>query len=77
VKPIRLGRNQVHRFYKGGAAIARFRGVPHGDEYAPEDWVGSTTSVYGSEDTGVTRRTDSGWAPRSSRTPRRFSDPLT
>lgn len=39
--------NQIHRFYRGGERIARFRGVPLTDDHAPEDWVGSTTSVFG------------------------------
>ena len=53
VKPIRLGPNPIHRFYRGGAAIARFRDVPLDDDHAPEDWVGSTTTVFGEEQTGL------------------------
>ena len=45
MKPLRLPPNQLHRFYRGGAAIARFRGTPSSDEYAPEDWVGSTSTT--------------------------------
>lgn len=55
--PIVLGSHQIHRFYRGGEAIAEFRGTPHEDEFAPEDWVGSTTSVFGS-DAGMTQLPD-------------------
>lgn len=55
--PIVLGANQIHRFYRGGEAIADFRGVPHEDDFAPEDWIGSATRVFGSE-IGVSRLPD-------------------
>jgi mannose-6-phosphate isomerase len=55
VEPIQLGANQIHRFYRGGRSIAEFRGVGHRDDFAPEDWVGSATAVFGSETLGVTR----------------------
>jgi mannose-6-phosphate isomerase len=54
--PIRLGPNRVPRFYRGGAAIDELRGLapdPEGKE-APEDWVGSTTTVFGSAAEGLT-----------------------
>jgi mannose-6-phosphate isomerase len=60
VKPIRLGANQLHRFYRGGERIARFRGVPSEDDYAPEDWVGSTTTIFGEDGRGLTRLADGG-----------------
>ena len=47
MKPLELGPNQIHRFYRGGARIAAFRSVPLGDDHAPEDWVASTTHVRG------------------------------
>jgi mannose-6-phosphate isomerase len=56
--PIVLGPNQIHRFYRGGEAITRFRGIPHRDDFAPEDWVGSATSVFGSDTLGVTTLPD-------------------
>ena len=58
MRPVELGPNQLHRFYRGGAAIAAFRGVPSEDEYAPEDWVGSTTSVFGTDGVGLSRLPD-------------------
>jgi mannose-6-phosphate isomerase len=51
--PIRLGPNPIHRFYRGGEAIARFRGVPLEDDHAPEDWVGSATPAFGEEPLGL------------------------
>lgn len=51
--PIVLEPNQVHRFYRGGPAIAEFRATPSADDHAPEDWVGSATSVFGSEGAGL------------------------
>ena len=50
--------NQLHRFYRGGAAIAELRGMPGDDEYAPEDWVGATNTSFGSEEEGVGRLDD-------------------
>jgi mannose-6-phosphate isomerase len=58
VDPIVLASNQIPRFYRGGEAIAGFRGVPHRDEFAPEDWVGSATAVFGSETLGLSTLPD-------------------
>lgn len=55
MKPVVLGPNQSERFYRGGAQIAAFRGLPSpGDRY-PEDWVGSTTTLFGQEELGLSR----------------------
>ena len=54
LEPVVLEPNPVHRFYLGGPAISEFRGIPSSDEHAPEDWVGSATSVFGSPTTGIT-----------------------
>lgn len=50
-----LGPNQPpDRFYTGGAKIARFRSaVTHGHR-VPEDWVGSTTTLFGEDRLGLT-----------------------
>ncbi len=54
-QPVVLGPNQSKRFYRGGAAIAAFRGLPvPGDRY-PEDWVASTTTLFGQEELGLSR----------------------
>jgi mannose-6-phosphate isomerase len=58
MRPLRLAPNRPHRFYRGGAAIAKFRGVADDQEYAPEDWVGSTTAAFGSDLEGMTRLPD-------------------
>lgn len=58
VKPIVLGSNLLHRFYRGGSSIAAFRGIACEDEYAPEDWVGSTTTAFGSDEIGLSRLPD-------------------
>ncbi|WP_205843660.1 nuclear transport factor 2 family protein [Nakamurella deserti] len=35
------------RFYRGGRRITDFRGVAPGGDHEPEDWVASTTAVFG------------------------------
>jgi mannose-6-phosphate isomerase len=58
VQPVKLPGNQLQRFYRGGARIARFRGLPRDDEYSPEEWIASTTTVFGSETRGLSRLPD-------------------
>jgi mannose-6-phosphate isomerase len=58
MKPIVLQANQPSRFYRGGAAIARFRGSAPGDEHLPEDWVGSTTTLLGEQRLGLSVLSD-------------------
>jgi mannose-6-phosphate isomerase len=58
MRPLLLPPNQPPHFYRGGAAIADLRGLPPGAERAPEDWVGSTTTRFGSADVGLTRLPD-------------------
>ena len=55
---VKLAPNQLHRFYRGGEAIARFRGVALHDEYAPEDWIGSTTTIHGENGQGLSALPD-------------------
>jgi len=50
--------NLVPRFYRGGAAIAALRGIDAGAERTPEEWVGSTTTVYGEQELGLSRLPD-------------------
>jgi len=56
-RPLRLAPNRLRRFYRGGAAIAALRGTvhDHDHEYAPEDWVGSTTAAFGCDVEGMSR----------------------
>ena len=60
MKPIRLGANRFPRFYRGGPAIDELRGrTPEaGGAFLPEDWVGSTTTAFGSAGDGLTRLED-------------------
>ena len=53
-----LGPNQIRRFYRGGPAICDFRGILSDDSHAPEDWVGSATTVFGAAETGLSRLPD-------------------
>lgn len=56
--PVVLGPNQPTQFYQGGAGIARFRGTPQPSAYSPEDWVGSTTSIFSRPGLGLSRLPD-------------------
>jgi mannose-6-phosphate isomerase len=60
VKPIRLAANRFPRFYRGGSAIDELRGTAPeaGGAFLPEDWVGSTTTAFGSDADGLTRLED-------------------
>ena len=51
------------RFYRGGARIALVRGESVVPEYEPEDWIGSTTTIFGEQTLGLTRLPD-GWLLR-------------
>ena len=53
--PIVLGPNQPAHFYRGGAGIARLRGIPQPSENSPEDWIGSSTEMFSRPGTGLTR----------------------
>ncbi len=57
--PVMLASNQpADRFYRGGAKIRGFRSpsnVAASGERVPEDWVASTTTVFGEAEVGLTR----------------------
>jgi mannose-6-phosphate isomerase len=53
MNPVVLPPNVVPRFYRGGAAIAALRGIDVSDDHVPEEWVGSTASVFGEERLGL------------------------
>jgi mannose-6-phosphate isomerase len=55
MRPLALGPNQIGRFYRGGERIERFRGLPPSGDDAPEDWVASTTNVFGESELGLSR----------------------
>jgi mannose-6-phosphate isomerase len=52
-QPVNLPANQPKQFYRGGDAIAALRGGTSGD-FGPEDWVASTTTLFGRSDAGLT-----------------------
>ncbi|HUZ25616.1 MAG TPA: mannose-6-phosphate isomerase [Streptosporangiaceae bacterium] len=52
--PLVLGPNQPAQFYRGGERIARFRGITLSSPYLPEDFVGSTTELFGRVGAGLT-----------------------
>jgi mannose-6-phosphate isomerase len=59
MRPQVLGANQpLDRFYAGGRRIAAFRGDPPVDRNVPEDWVASTTTLFGEPDTSLSRLPD-------------------
>lgn len=53
MKPVLLEANQPERFYRGGAAIAELRGAVNAEEWGPEDWVASTTTLFGQHTAGL------------------------
>jgi mannose-6-phosphate isomerase len=55
MRPLELGPNQISRFYRGGARIEAFRGLPPSGVDAPEDWVASTTTAFGEDELGLAR----------------------
>ncbi|MCT2584835.1 class I mannose-6-phosphate isomerase [Actinophytocola gossypii] len=62
VGPVALPPNQPPQFYRGGAAITALRGTTderHG--HGPEDWVGSTTTLFGEDTAGLSRLPDGRW----------------
>jgi mannose-6-phosphate isomerase len=54
---LKLPPNGIPRFYKGGPAIAALRGVELGDR-VPEEWIASTTTVFGEDELGLSRLAD-------------------
>ena len=56
MRPIALEANQPpQRFYRGGERIAGFRGAATAEDFTPEDWIGSTTALFGDPAVGPTR----------------------
>lgn len=55
MRPVKLGPNQPRQFYRGGGAIAAFRGTSLLDPFRPEDWVASTTPRFGMAPDGLSR----------------------
>ncbi|WP_314427122.1 carbohydrate kinase [uncultured Microbacterium sp.] len=59
MNPILLPSNRpAERFYRGGARISAFRGEEVSAPREPEDWIGSTTTVNGEPELGLTTLPD-------------------
>lgn len=59
MQPIVLGPNMPDTFYRGAGRIERLRGGgPGRNATYPEDWVGSTASLFGRATDGMTRLGD-------------------
>lgn len=59
MNPILLPSNRpAERFYRGGARISAFRGEDGDAPREPEDWIGSTTTVRGEPELGLTTLPD-------------------
>ena len=58
MRPVVLPPNGIPRFYRGGPEIAALRGGEPAGERVPEDWVGSTTTVFGDDELGLSRLPD-------------------
>jgi mannose-6-phosphate isomerase len=58
--PVPLGPNYAKHSpqYVGGGGIARFRGIEATAPVSPEDWVASTTTRFGADESGLTRLAD-------------------
>lgn len=54
MRPMVLGSNRPPRFYLGGPRIDAFRGEAPAGHDRPEDWVASTTTLFGQPVDGLT-----------------------
>ena len=76
MEPTRLPPNQLHRFYRGGERIARFRSSRNDDPYAPEEWIASMASPFGEPGVGLSELPDGrSLADAVSRDPEAFLGP--
>ena len=55
---VELAPNLLQRFYRGGEAIASFRGIASTADHTPEDWVGSTATTFGAAVAGLSTLPD-------------------
>lgn len=58
IAPVVMPANQPRRFYRGGSSIAELRGAADTAEWGPEDWVASTTTLWGQREAGWSRLPD-------------------
>ncbi len=59
--PFLLGPNPAPQFYAGGGKWMAFRGLTPVATPSPEDWLGSTTSLWGRAPAGQTMLPDGRW----------------
>jgi mannose-6-phosphate isomerase len=58
LRAMKLPPNGIPRFYLGGPAIEELRGIELGGDRVPEEWIGSTTTVFGEDELGLSRLGD-------------------
>jgi mannose-6-phosphate isomerase len=58
MRPVRLPVGVMDHVYRGGAAISALRGGPPRGERTPEEWLGSVTTRFGAQHTGLTTLED-------------------
>jgi mannose-6-phosphate isomerase len=58
VIPTKLPPNPIRHFYRGGPAIAQLRGFDLDSDHAPEEWIGSTATLFGETERGLSRMPD-------------------
>jgi mannose-6-phosphate isomerase len=58
MRAIELPPNGIPRFYLGGPAIEELRGIELGGDRVPEEWIGSTTTVFAEAELGLSRLAD-------------------
>ena len=58
MKPFVLPPNVLRHFYAGGDRIAEFRGLERSGDHAPEEWIASVSTTFGSDRRGLSRLED-------------------
>jgi len=51
----KLPPNPIRHFYRGGPAIAALRGFEVEGDHTPEEWIGSTATLFGETERGLSR----------------------
>jgi mannose-6-phosphate isomerase len=57
-QPTKLPPNPIRHFYRGGPAISELRGFRLDTDHAPEEWIGSATTLFGHSEKGLSRLPD-------------------
>ncbi|EJC75750.1 phosphomannose isomerase [Rhizobium leguminosarum bv. trifolii WSM2012] len=58
LNPIKLAPNVMRHQYKGGANLAKLRGIPLNSEFQPEEWLGSTSVMLHDASRGLSLTDD-------------------